>query len=50
MEVPIIKIGKCRGLRISKKLLKQCNTKDEVELMLEKGRIIIWPLFMAKFL
>jgi antitoxin MazE len=44
MEVPIIKIGNSKGFRLSKTLLEQYNIKDKVELILEKGRIIIIPV------
>jgi antitoxin MazE len=43
MEVPIIKIGNSKGFRLSKTLLERYNIKDKVELILEKGRIIIKP-------
>jgi len=44
MEVPIIKIGNSKGFRLSKTLLEKYNIKDKVELILEKGRIIIKPI------
>ena len=44
MEVSIIKIGNSKGFRLSKTLLEKYNIKDKVELILEKGRIIIKPL------
>lgn len=44
MEVPIIKIGNSKGFRLSKTLLEQYKIKDKVELILEKGRIIIIPV------
>ncbi len=44
MEVPIIKIGNSRGFRLSKTLLEKYNIRDKVELILEKGRIIIKPI------
>lgn len=44
MEVPIIKIGNSKGFRLSKTLLEQYNIIDKVELILEKGRIIIMPI------
>ncbi len=43
MEVPIIKIGNSKGLRLSKTLLDRYHIKDKVELILEKSRIIIKP-------
>lgn len=44
MEVPIIKIGNSKGFRLSKTLLEKYNIRDKVELILEKGRIIIKPI------
>ena len=44
MEVSIIKIGNSRGFRLSKTLLEKYNIKDKVELILEKGHIIIKPI------
>ena len=44
MEVSVIKIGNSRGFRLSKALLEKYNIKDKVELILEKGQIIIKPL------
>ncbi len=37
----IIKIGNSRGLRIPKILLKQLNIRDEVELEIQAGQLII---------
>jgi len=44
MEVPIIKIGNSKGFRLSKTLLQRYNIRDKVEMILEKGRIIIKPV------
>jgi antitoxin MazE len=44
MEVSIIKIGNSKGFRLSKTLLEKYNIKDKVELILEKGHIIIKPI------
>ncbi len=44
MEVPIVPIGNSKGLRLSKTLLEKYNIKDKVELILEKGFIIIKPV------
>jgi antitoxin MazE len=43
MEISIIKIGNSRGLRLSKDILNRYNIKDTVELVLEKGYIILKP-------
>jgi len=44
MEASIIKIGNSKGLRLSKTILEKYNIKDKVELILEKGQIIIKPI------
>jgi antitoxin MazE len=44
METSIIKIGNSKGLRLSKTILEKYNIKDKVELILEKGRIILLPI------
>jgi antitoxin MazE len=44
MEVSIIKIGNSKGLRLSKTILEKYQIKDKVELILEKGQIILRPL------
>jgi len=44
MQVSIIKIGNSKGIRISKTILEKYNIRDTVDLILEKGQIIIRPL------
>jgi antitoxin MazE len=44
MEVSVIKIGNSRGIRLSKTLLDKYNIQDTVEVILEKGQIVIKPL------
>jgi len=44
MEASIIKIGNSKGLRLSKTILEKYKIKDKVELILEKGRIILKPI------
>ncbi|MCJ8166469.1 AbrB/MazE/SpoVT family DNA-binding domain-containing protein [Pontibacter sp. E15-1] len=44
MEVSIIQIGNSKGLRLSKSILDRYNIKDKVELILEKGQIILRPV------
>ncbi|OQY15575.1 MAG: MazF family transcriptional regulator [Desulfobacterium sp. 4572_20] len=43
MEVSVIRIGNSKGIRLSKTLLERYNIKDTVDLILEKGQIIIKP-------
>ena len=44
MEVSVIKIGNSRGIRLSKTLLERYKIRDTVDLIMEKGHIIIRPL------
>ena len=43
MEVSVIKIGNSKGIRLSTTLLDKYNIKDTVEVILEKGQIVIKP-------
>ena len=44
MEVSVVKIGNSRGIRLSKTLLERYKIRDSVDLIMEKGHIIIRPL------
>ena len=44
MKVSIIKIGNSKGLRLPKDILTRYNIKDKVELVFEKGHIILKPV------
>ncbi len=44
MEVSIIQIGNSKGLRLNKSILERYNIKDKVELILEKGQIVLKPI------
>jgi antitoxin MazE len=44
MEVSVVKIGNSRGIRLSKTIIERYNIRDTVDLILEKGQIIIKPL------
>mgnify|MGYP003670352509 CR=1 FL=1 len=48
MEASIIKIGNSKGLRLSKTILEKYNIKDKVELILEKGHIILKPIVLPR--
>ena len=48
METSIIKIGNSKGLRLSKTMLEKYNIKDKVEMILEKGHIILKPITMPR--
>ncbi len=44
MELSVIQIGNSKGFRLSKTLIEKYNIKDKVELVLEKGYIILKPV------
>lgn len=44
MEVSIVQIGNSKGIRFSKTIIDKYNLRDKVDLILEKGQIIIKPL------
>ena len=48
MRARVIKIGNSQGLRIPKPILEQMGIRDEVEIEVEKDRIIIRPLTNAR--
>jgi len=43
MNIAVIQIGNSKGIRLGKAILEKYNIKDAVELVLEKGYIIIKP-------
>ncbi len=43
MDISIIPIGNSKGIRLSKTILEKYNITDKVELILEKGYIILKP-------
>jgi antitoxin MazE len=44
MQISVIDIGNSKGIRLTKNLLEKYDIKDKVELILEKGRIILKPI------
>ena len=44
MELPIIKIGNSKGLKLSKSILERHHISDRVEVIPKKGRIILKPI------
>lgn len=44
MEVSIIKIGNSKGFLLTKTILERYNITDKIELILEKGQIILRPV------
>lgn len=47
MHAHIISIGNSKGIRLPATLLRQCNIRDEVELLAGKDEIVIRPLAKA---
>ena len=43
MDISVIKIGNSKGIRLSKTLLEKYNIKDKIEIIMEKGYIILKP-------
>ncbi len=48
MELSIIKIGNSKGFRLSKTLIDKYKIKDKVELILEKGYLILKPIIQPR--
>ena len=44
MRARVVKIGNSQGIRIPKTLLEQTGTIDDVELDIEKDKIVIRPI------
>ncbi len=44
MEISVIKIGNSKGFRLPKALLEKYDIRDKVELILEKGFIVLKPV------
>ena len=43
MDISVIPIGNSKGIRLSKTILEKYNITDKVELILEKGYMILKP-------
>ena len=48
MDVSLISIGNSKGIRLSKTLIEKYNFQDTIELILEKGYIILKPKTEAR--
>lgn len=48
MDISLISIGNSKGIRLSKTLLEKYKIKDTIELILEKGYIILKPKTSAR--
>jgi len=44
MEIPIIKIGNSKGIRLAKNILERYEFTDKVELVFKEGFLIIQPV------
>ena len=44
MEVQVVKIGNSKGIRLSKTLLERYNIRDKLEIIFEKGYLILKPV------
>ncbi|PNV74138.1 AbrB/MazE/SpoVT family DNA-binding domain-containing protein [Leptospira inadai] len=43
MRVSVVKIGNSKGIRIPKAVLEECHIEEEVDLLIDKNKIIITP-------
>lgn len=43
MDIPVINIGNSKGIRLPRTILEEYNITDTIEMVLEKGRIILKP-------
>jgi len=43
MELSVVNIGNSKGIRLSKTILEKYNIQDKIEIILEKGFIILKP-------
>ena len=48
MDVSLISIGNSKGIRLPKTILEKYNIQDSIELILEKGFIILKPKTAAR--
>ncbi|MCC6180844.1 MAG: AbrB/MazE/SpoVT family DNA-binding domain-containing protein [Bacteroidia bacterium] len=48
MDISLISIGNSKGIRLSKTILEKYNIQDTIELILEKGYIILKPKTKAR--
>ncbi len=48
MELPVIKIGNSKGIRLSKTILDKYEIKDTLEVILEKEQLVLIPKKKAR--
>jgi antitoxin MazE len=44
MKLNIVAIGNSKGIRLPKTILNQCDIRDEVDLEIEDGKIVLYPV------
>ena len=44
MEIPVIRIGNSKGIRLSKTILKKYEIRDTIDMVLEEDVIILKPI------
>ncbi len=44
MLVSVVAIGNSKGIRIPKAILEQCDIRDQIELEVRDGRIVLEPV------
>jgi antitoxin MazE len=44
MEVPIIRIGNSKGIRLSKTVMERYQFKDKAEMILRQGELVLRPV------
>ena len=44
MEIQVVKIGNSKGIRLSKTLLERYDIRDKLEIIFEKGYLILKPV------
>ena len=49
MELSVIRIGNSKGIRLTKSILERYGIVDRVELIFEKGRIILKPISNPRY-
>jgi antitoxin MazE len=44
MKLSVVQIGNSKGIRIPKTILNQCDIQNEVDLEIEDGNIVLYPV------
>jgi antitoxin MazE len=48
MRVQIVRVGNSKGIRLPKAILDQCGFRDEIELSVEAGTVVLRPARRAR--